>query len=85
MNMKVKELLKQVLYMGNTEAQGIAVSGLFQTQSEFVKHWFGDTEIIGGFNNNADYLYSYDEALEGVPDMVLIGDDFKVYLYEIED
>lgn len=83
--MKVKELLRQVLNNGNTEAQGIAVSGLFQSQREFVKHWFGDTEIIGGFKNNAEYLYSYDDELQGVPDMVLTGDGFKIYLYEIED
>lgn len=83
--MKAKELLKEVVRMGSTEAQGIAVSSPFETQGEFVARWFGDCQISGGYKNDAEYLYSYGECLEGVADMVLeMQDGTPIFLYEIE-
>lgn len=85
--MKAIKLLASVLCYNETEQQGIAVSGLFETQSEFVERWFDECVVNGGFNNNAKYLYSYNcELTEYVPDMVLTMKETgeKIYLYEIE-
>mgnify|MGYP001775454223 CR=1 FL=1 len=86
--MKAGKLLESLLYCNETEQQGIAVSGLFETQAEFVQRWFGECVINGGFKNNARYLYSYGcELSKFIPDMVLKLEETgeKVYLYEIED
>lgn len=85
--MKAIKLLASVLCYNATEQQGIAVSGLFETQSEFVERWFGECVINGGFKNNTKYLYSYNcELTEYMPDMVLTMKETseKIYLYEIE-
>lgn len=85
--MKAIKLLGSVLCYNQTEQQGIACSGLFETQREFVERWFGECDINGGFKNNVDYLYSYGFAIrEYVPDMVLITKETgeKIYLYEID-
>lgn len=86
--MKAIKLLESVLYYNATEQQGIAVSGLFETQSEFVERWFGECVINGGYKNDTNYLYSYNcELIEYTPDMVLTTKDTgeKIYLYEIGD
>lgn len=85
--MKAIKLLASVLRYNETEKQGIAVSGLFETQTEFIERWFGDCVINGGFKNNAQYLYSYGcELSEYIPDIVLKWEDTgeTIYLYEIE-
>lgn len=82
--MKAIELLKEVLRVGNTETKGIAISGLFETQAEFVERWFGECEVNGGYKTNAKYLYSFDEELKEFADMVLNQEGRKIYLYEIE-
>lgn len=83
--MEAIKLLKSVLRYNETEQQGIAVSGLFETQAEFVERWFGKCVINGGYKNGANYLYSYDcELREYSPDMVLTMEDEKIFLYEIE-
>ena len=85
--MKAIKLLESVLRYNETEQQGISVSGLFETQAEFVERWFGECVINGGFKNNVNYLYSYIcELSEYIPDMVLTVKETgeKIYLYEIE-
>ena len=84
--MKTKNILNQVLYLNNVEQQGIAISGEFETIKEFVKRWFGDADIVaGGFENDREYFYSYNEQLKGIADMILMTDDSTIYLYMIED
>lgn len=85
--MTTKNILNQVLYLNNVEQQGIAVSGLFETIKEFVSQWFGANTniVVGGFENDREYFYSYNEPLKGVADMILKTDDSTVYLYMIED
>lgn len=86
--MKAIKLLESVLLYNYTEQQGIAVSGLFETQFEFVERWFGECSIeIGGFKNNSSYLYSYCLQLSDyIPDMILSTGETgeRIYLYEIE-
>lgn len=85
--MKAIKLLESVLRYNITELQGIAISGLFETQKEFIERWFGECNINGGFKNDTRYLYSYSNELsEYIPDMILTikktGE--KIYLYEID-
>lgn len=83
--MRTKEILKQVIYLNNVEQQGIATSGE-ESIKEFVKVWFGDADIVaGGYENNREYFYSYNEQLKGIADMILMTDDSTVYLYMIEE
>lgn len=84
--MTTKKILEQVIYLNNTEQQGIAVSGLFSTIKEFVSEWFGkDTDIVvGGYENNAEYFYSYNEKLKGIADIILKNGEDMVYLYKME-
>lgn len=85
--MKAIKLLASVLYYNETEQQGIAVSGLFETQSEFIERWFGECVINGGYKNDVNYLYSYNcELSEYIPDMVLTIKETgeKIFLYEID-
>lgn len=85
--MKAIKLLESVLRYNVTEQQGIAISGLIETQKEFIERWFGECYINGGFKNNTRYLYSYSNELsEYIPDMILAikETEEKVYLYEIE-
>lgn len=84
--MKAKNILEQVIYLNNVEQQGIAVSGIFETIREFVDRWFGEADIVaGGFENNKEYFYSYNEELKGIADMILMTDDSTIYLYMIEE
>lgn len=86
--MKAIKLLASVLRYNETEQQGIAISGLFETQFEFVERWFGECSINGGYKNNTNYLYSYNcELSEYIPDMVLTIKETgeKIYLYEVEE
>ena len=85
--MKAIKLLESVLRYNVTEQQGIAISGLFETQKEFIERWFGECNINGGFENDTKYLYSYsDELSEYIPDMILTIKETgeKIYLYKIE-
>ena len=84
--MRANGILNQVLEMNCTEQQGKAISGLFETFSEFVTRWFGeDANIIaGGFKNDAEYFYSYCEPLEGVADMIIEADGCRIWVYLVE-
>ena len=83
--MRSTQILKQVIYMNTVEQQGIAVSG-DETIKQFVKGWFGDVDIVaGGYENNSEYFYSYNEQLKGIADMILMSDTDTIYLYLIEE
>jgi hypothetical protein len=84
--MKACEILDQCLYLNNTEFQGFAVSGLFESISEFVARYFGEDAyiIVGGFKNNSKYFYSYSEPLKGVSDIIIEADGCRIWLYEVE-
>lgn len=84
--MQSNSILTQVLRMCNTEQQGKAYSGLFETFREFVNRWFGEDVniIVGGFYNDAEYFYSYNEPLQGIADIILEADNERIYLYVIE-
>lgn len=83
--MRSTQILKQVIYLNNVEQQGIAVSG-DETIKQFVKNWFGDVDIVaGGYENNIEYFYSYNEQLKGIADMILMSDTDTIYLYMIEE
>ena len=85
-DMKASEILKQVVYLNCTEQQGTAVSGLFETFTEFVERYFGSNASIvaGGFKNDREYFYSYCEPLKDIADMIIEADGCRIWVYEVE-
>lgn len=85
--MKAIEIIDNLIYSGKTENKGVATS-FSETQKEFINEWFGNgISVISGYvENNANYLYSYNELLSFSvnADMVLKDDKNTIYLYKIE-
>lgn len=82
---KLIEMIKGIVSYPNAEAQGVIEFSEYESEDNFVKTNFGETEelISGVLKNGKMYLYSYENDIPTVEeDAVIKSEDGEIiYLY----